>query len=218
MVSFFISTSLKLPFTISFFFTQKFLIFKELIRTTQEQQESLYSQFTNFLFLDPLFLLSFFFPLMDSLDTPPPPLSAPSNMAIGGQTAYSPANNNASSTIALNQPSAQMIPPSSRFPFNHPVIPPSSVPLDSLNVSPYDGSHSANFNVDSGKKRRGRPRKYAPDANNIALGLAPTPTVGSSVPHGDLSATPDSEQPARKTRGRPPGSGKKQSNSIGIVN
>ncbi|TYK31159.1 AT-hook motif nuclear-localized protein 13-like [Cucumis melo var. makuwa] len=152
---------------------------------------------------------------MDSLDTPPPPLSAPSNMAIGGQTAYSPANNNASSTIALNQPSAQMIPPSSRFPFNHPVIPPSSVPLDSLNVSPYDGSHSANFNVDSGKKRRGRPRKYAPDANNIALGLAPTPTVGSSVPHGDLSATPDSEQPARKTRGRPPGSGKKQSNSIG---
>ncbi|KAA0038582.1 AT-hook motif nuclear-localized protein 13-like [Cucumis melo var. makuwa] len=144
---------------------------------------------------------------MDSLDTPPPPLSAPSNMAIGGQTAYSPANNNASSTIALNQPSAQMIPPSSRFPFNHPVIPPSSVPLDSLNVSPYDGSHSANFNVDSGKKRRGRPRKYAPDANNIALGLAPTPTVGSSVPHGDLSATPDSEQPARKTRGRPPGFG-----------
>lgn len=157
---------------------------------------------------------------MDSLDTPPPPLSAPSNMAVGGQTAYSNtmsnANNNASSTIGLNQPSTQMMPPSSRFPFN-PVIAPTSMPLDSLNVSPYDGSHSGNFNVDSGKKRRGRPRKYAPDGNNIALGLTPT-TVTSSLPHGDLSVTPDSEQPARKARGRPPGSGKKQTNALGIVN
>ncbi|XP_038887521.1 AT-hook motif nuclear-localized protein 13-like [Benincasa hispida] len=152
---------------------------------------------------------------MDSLDTPPPPLSAPSNMAVGGQQAYSPAMSNANNNASLNQPSTQMIPSSSRFPFNHPVIAPTPMPLDSLNVSPYDGSHSGNFTVDSGKKRRGRPRKYAPDANNIALGLAPTTVVTSSVPHGDLSVTPDSEQPARKARGRPPGSGKKQTNALG---
>lgn len=156
---------------------------------------------------------------MDSLETPPPPLSAASNMAVGGQTAYSAAmsnaNNNASSTIGLNPTTTQMMAPAPRFPFNS-VIAPASVPLDSLNVTPYDGSHSGTFNIDSGKKKRGRPRKYTPDGN-IALGLAPT-TVASSVGHGDLTATPDSEQPAKKARGRPPGSGKKQMNAHGIVN
>ncbi|XP_022931258.1 AT-hook motif nuclear-localized protein 13-like isoform X1 [Cucurbita moschata] len=152
---------------------------------------------------------------MDSLDTPPS-LSAPSNMTVGVPTAYSPgmsnANNNASSTLGLNPATAQMIQPSARFPFNS-VIAPASVPLDSMNVSPYDGSHSGSFNADSGKKKRGRPRKYTPDGN-IALGLAPT-TMASSVGHGDLSGTPDLEQPAKKARGRPPGSGKKQMNAIG---
>ncbi|KAG7036189.1 AT-hook motif nuclear-localized protein 13 [Cucurbita argyrosperma subsp. argyrosperma] len=152
---------------------------------------------------------------MDSLDTPPS-LSAPSNMTVGVPTAYSPgmsnANNNASSTLGLNPATAQMMQPSARFPFNS-VIAPASVPLDSMNVSPYDGSHSGSFNADSGKKKRGRPRKYTPDGN-IALGLAPT-TMASSVGHGDLSGTPDLEQPAKKARGRPPGSGKKQMNAIG---
>ncbi|KAG6571670.1 AT-hook motif nuclear-localized protein 13, partial [Cucurbita argyrosperma subsp. sororia] len=155
---------------------------------------------------------------MDSRDTPPPPLSAPSNMAIGGPSAYSTAmtnaNNNASSNMALFPPTSQMMPPSARFPFKS-VISPASLHLDSMNASPYDGTHSGNFNVDSGKKRRGRPRKYDPDGNIIALGLAPTTVVTSSVVHGDLSATPDLEQPVRKPRGRPRGSGKKQTNALG---
>lgn len=158
---------------------------------------------------------------MDSLDSPPQVLSAPSNMAVGVPGSYSNAmsnvHNNASSTIGLNQATTQMMPPSARFSFNS-MIAPASVPLDALNVSSYAGSHSGNFNVDSGKKKRGRPRKYAPEGNNnMALGLAPT-TVTSSVGHGDFSGTPDLEQPVKKTRGRPPGSGKKQMNALGIVN
>ncbi|KAK1430602.1 hypothetical protein QVD17_13462 [Tagetes erecta] len=51
------------------------------------------------------------------------------------------------------------------------------------------------------KKKRGRPRKYAPDSSHMALGLTPTPAV----------ATPDPTTPTpQKKRGRPRGSGRKQ--------
>ncbi|KAI3756438.1 hypothetical protein L1987_56258 [Smallanthus sonchifolius] len=51
------------------------------------------------------------------------------------------------------------------------------------------------------KKKRGRPRKYAPDGSHMALALTPAPTVG----------TPDPSTPTpQKKRGRPPGSGRKQ--------
>lgn len=55
---------------------------------------------------------------------------------------------------------------------------------------------------DSGKKKRGRPRKYAPDASNMSLGLSPLSSgqsPGSITPSGP-----------KKGRGRPPGSGWKQ--------
>lgn len=55
---------------------------------------------------------------------------------------------------------------------------------------------------DPGKKKRGRPRKYAPDGSNMSLGLSPmssTPSPGSVTPSGP-----------KKSRGRPPGSGWKQ--------
>ncbi|KAF5816075.1 putative AT-hook motif nuclear-localized protein [Helianthus annuus] len=51
------------------------------------------------------------------------------------------------------------------------------------------------------KKKRGRPRKYAPDASHMALALTPAPAV----------ATPDPTTPTpQKKRGRPRGSGRKQ--------
>ncbi|KAI9081683.1 hypothetical protein K1719_036337 [Acacia pycnantha] len=63
--------------------------------------------------------------------------------------------------------------------------------------------------IDSPKKR-GRPRKYAPDGSTI---LAPTPL--SSYAPADLSPTSD-EPPAKKSRGRPAGSGKKQLDALGV--
>ncbi|XP_071685875.1 AT-hook motif nuclear-localized protein 5-like [Rutidosis leptorrhynchoides] len=51
------------------------------------------------------------------------------------------------------------------------------------------------------KKRRGRPRKYAPEGSHMALGLKPASSVASPDPN-----TPTPE----KKRGRPPGSGRKQ--------
>ncbi|KAI3687537.1 hypothetical protein L1987_81234 [Smallanthus sonchifolius] len=48
------------------------------------------------------------------------------------------------------------------------------------------------------KKKRGRPRKYAPDGSHMELGLTPAPLSGSISPN------------PRKSRGRPPGSGWKQ--------
>lgn len=52
------------------------------------------------------------------------------------------------------------------------------------------------------KKKRGRPRKYAPDGQ-VSLGLSPM-SVGSKLTPGSNSSTP------RRRRGRPPGSGRKQ--------
>ncbi|KAL5550882.1 hypothetical protein UlMin_001058 [Ulmus minor] len=140
------------------------------------------------------------------------------------------AGNNASSMISPNSVSMMGGPGGgARFPF-HSVTPPpqqASKPLDSLSNHPYDGSSSpglracssggggGGFNMDSGsKKKRGRPRKYSPDGN-IALGLAPTPISSSAPVPGDSSGTPSSEPQAKKNRGRPPGSGKKQLDALG---
>jgi len=55
------------------------------------------------------------------------------------------------------------------------------------------------------KKKRGRPRKYAPDGSGAGV-------AGSgSMSLGLLPSTPNSMTPAeKKKRGRPPGSGRKQ--------
>jgi len=73
--------------------------------------------------------------------------------------------------------------------------------------------------IDSQKKKRGRPRKYSPDggANNIALGLAPTPisssvggTGGGGGDSGGAAASSD-----KKNRGRPSSSSKLQLDALG---
>jgi hypothetical protein len=69
------------------------------------------------------------------------------------------------------------------------------------------------------RKKRGRPRKYAPDGS-MALALAPiSASAGGAAPHGQLEqqqqphgfsiSSPPSD-PNAKRRGRPPGSGKKK--------
>ncbi|XP_062073641.1 AT-hook motif nuclear-localized protein 13 isoform X2 [Humulus lupulus] len=167
---------------------------------------------------------------MDSRDAGPP---VPPNMMMGHNSYPSamPSTNASSMMMSPNSMgSAQMMagPGGGRFPFSS-VTPPASKPMDSLSSHHYDGSSSpgmracsgsggggGGFNMDSGsKKKRGRPRKYSPDGN-IALGLAPTPTPSSNVVHGDSSGTPSSEPSAKKNRGRPPGSGKKQLDALGV--
>ncbi|MBA0611350.1 hypothetical protein Godav_012045 [Gossypium davidsonii] len=73
------------------------------------------------------------------------------------------------------------------------------------------------------KKKRGRPRKYAPDGN-IALQLAPTTQIPShSANHagndsvGLPSVGAAAEPPPKRNRGRPPGSGKRQIDALGGV-
>lgn len=64
------------------------------------------------------------------------------------------------------------------------------------------------------KRKRGRPRKYAPDGT-IALGLAPT----SPLLDGDSGRvnTKSADPPAKRARGRPPGSIKKQFGALGEI-
>ncbi|XP_028754285.1 AT-hook motif nuclear-localized protein 13-like [Neltuma alba] len=173
---------------------------------------------------------------MDSREPPQPPQppqlqsmaqaqhpSAAPNMMMG-PTSYGSAmpNPNTSPMISPNSTAAMMAPATAaRFPFNTmvPQPPAPSKPMEHLNnnASPFDGSSSAmrpcGFNIDSTKKKRGRPRKYSPDGN-IALGLTPTP-MSTSAGQGDSSGTPSTEPGTKKHRGRPPGSGKRQLDALG---
>lgn len=64
------------------------------------------------------------------------------------------------------------------------------------------------------RKKRGRPRKYAPDGS-MALALAPISSAGGpggqqQHGHGGFSISSPPSDPNAKRRGRPPGSGKKK--------
>lgn len=81
------------------------------------------------------------------------------------------------------------------------------------------GSGSGWFNIEPAKKKRGRPRKYSPD-NSIGLGLSPAPvnqipSAGGHADSGGGGGTPSSETSAKRNRGRPPGSVKKQLDALG---
>ncbi|KAE9606841.1 putative PPC domain, AT hook, DNA-binding protein [Lupinus albus] len=69
--------------------------------------------------------------------------------------------------------------------------------------------------TDSGMKKRGRPRKYSNDGDSIALDMATAKIQHVSSPPLAGSVTSSTEPPAKKHRGRPPSSGKKQLDAIG---
>ena len=111
---------------------------------------------------------------------------------------------------------SMLAPATARFPYsnnnnNSNPPPPSSEPLNSdantnHNNSTFEALKPCALAAsESSKKKRGRPRKYSPDGN-IALGLGPTHAPASSA-----------DPPAKKHRGRPPGSGKKQMDALGIA-
>ncbi|OIT28404.1 PREDICTED: AT-hook motif nuclear-localized protein 10-like [Nicotiana attenuata] len=110
-----------------------------------------------------------------------------------------------------------------QFPFNS-----ISGPNPKPNLDYSDGSSSAaiGLSIEPAKKKRGRPRKYSTDNNNnnnnIALGLSPNPVtpISSVVSHPDsvaAAAGNNGDNPSKKSRGRPPGSGKKQVEAFGAV-
>ncbi|PKI46891.1 hypothetical protein CRG98_032702 [Punica granatum] len=140
---------------------------------------------------------------MDSRDNPQPPPHQPLPNMMQQQQQQQQHHHQQHHQHQQQQP-----PP--RFPF---VGPPSSEPLDSLAAATglYDGSSPSGFSIEPAKKKRGRPRKYAPEGN-IALGLGPASTPPSS---GAAPGSPSTEPPTKKNRGRPPGSGKKQMDALG---
>lgn len=76
-------------------------------------------------------------------------------------------------------------------------------------VEPKHVNFGHNMSVPSGvplsdpvKKKRGRPRKYAPDGQ-VSLGLSPLPARPKRSPASDSQAL-------KRSRGRPPGTGRKQ--------
>lgn len=97
-------------------------------------------------------------------------------------------------------------------------------PLDHLqaDASPSGGGGGGGFSIEPARKKRGRPRKYSPD-NSIGLGLSPAPVtqIPSLMAHNDSGGggggTPSSETPAKRNRGRPPGSVKRQLDALGSI-
>lgn len=96
--------------------------------------------------------------------------------------------------------------------------------------SPPGGFRAGGFSIEPARKKRGRPRKYSPSPDgNIALALAPAPvsTGGSAASGGGhlessndggsagATGTPGTDPSAKKHRGRPPGSGKRQLDALG---
>ncbi|KAG4379013.1 hypothetical protein GLYMA_17G155200v4 [Glycine max] len=155
---------------------------------------------------------------MDVRETPRPP---PPTMMVG-PTSYG--STNLGPNFSSSSAAAMLAPATARFPFGavpppqQHQPPPSSEPFPAS--AAYDGSSSPMKPCSLAKKKRGRPRKYSPDGS-IALGLAPTHTSppasaaagGGSA--GDSAGTASADAPAKKHRGRPPGSGKKQLDALG---
>ncbi|XP_019155859.1 PREDICTED: AT-hook motif nuclear-localized protein 8 [Ipomoea nil] len=147
--------------------------------------------------------------MMMSAPPPPPPQQQP-NYAM-------PGSNGGGGMMQQQQQQSRV------FPFNSMVGPKAGPPP--ADCSGGASPRASGFSIEPAvaKKKRGRPRKYSPDGN-IALGLSPSPvTPVSSVAAPDSAvvaataagATPSSETQAKKIRGRPPGSIKKQLDALG---
>ncbi|KAL7111248.1 hypothetical protein ACP275_05G076400 [Erythranthe tilingii] len=144
-------------------------------------------------------------------------------------------NNNSfanTTTSAASNPAMMHQQQNARFPFNSMAAAAAAAAAASqkpLDHQYSDGSPSGSgggwFNIEPARKKRGRPRKYSPD-NSIGLGLSPAPVnqITSAGGHADSggggggggAGTPSSETSAKRNRGRPPGSVKKQLDALGV--
>ncbi|KAG8374624.1 hypothetical protein BUALT_Bualt10G0014800 [Buddleja alternifolia] len=136
-------------------------------------------------------------------------------------------NNSVNPTTSATANTTIMHQHNPRFPFNPMAAAAAAAAANPLDHHPSDGSPSGGgggggFSIEQAKKKRGRPRKYSPD-NSIGLGLSPAPVNQVSnmvVAHTDSSGggggTPSSDTPAKRHRGRPPGSVKKQMDALGV--
>ncbi|KAL3499873.1 hypothetical protein ACH5RR_038966 [Cinchona calisaya] len=168
---------------------------------------------------------------------PPPPstilVPQPNSYPLQHHSATATANNNNNNIMQQQQHHQQNQQNQPRFPFNSSMMSssgPGSKPFS--DYSDGGGGQSppntggGGFSIEPAKKKRGRPRKYSPDGagSSIALGLSPTsgtPISSASVVGitdsggGGGGGTLSSDTPAKKHRGRPPGSGKRQLDALG---
>ncbi|GFP94188.1 putative DNA-binding protein escarola [Phtheirospermum japonicum] len=141
---------------------------------------------------------------------PPPVLQ---HMANNNNSSYQPLPNTNNSIMHHQNPP---------FPFNSMAAPPLDHHLqsDGGGGGGSGGGAGGGFATEPARKKRGRPRKYSPD-NSIGLGLSPAPVtqISSVMAHNDSAGsgggTPSSENAAKRNRGRPPGSVKRQMNALG---
>ncbi|KAL3497767.1 hypothetical protein ACH5RR_040499 [Cinchona calisaya] len=159
---------------------------------------------------------------------PPPPPSSSSILVSQPQPNSYPLQSSTANNNLIHHQNQQQNPASAaqatRFPFNSMVT--SSGPKPFSDYSEGGGAGGGGGDgIEPSKKKRGRPRKYSPDGagSSIALGLSPTsvtPISSSSVvavadSAGGGGGTLSSENPAKKHRGRPPGSIKRQLDALG---
>ncbi|KAL3645589.1 hypothetical protein CASFOL_010769 [Castilleja foliolosa] len=132
-----------------------------------------------------------------------------------------PNPNNSISVSTATSNAAMMHQQRPHFPFNPAA--PAQKPMDQQysDGSPSGSGGGGLFSSEQSatRKKRGRPRKYSPD-NSIGLGLSPAPVsqISPGGGQGDSGGggTHSAGTPAKRNRGRPPGSVKKQMDALGV--
>ncbi|GAA0140502.1 hypothetical protein LIER_01833 [Lithospermum erythrorhizon] len=101
----------------------------------------------------------------------------------------------------------------SGFPFNSSAMGPTNVEFSNgSGTSP----KASSLSIEQPKKKRGRPRKYSPEGGNMGLVVSPSSVVvgGNGGDYSGGGNAVSSDPGAKRSRGRPPGSGKKQLDAL----
>lgn len=76
---------------------------------------------------------------------------------------------------------------------------------------------ASGLSIEQPKKKRGRPRKYSPEGGNVGLGLSPSSGSGGGNGGNYSGGRNGTDTGAKRSSGRPPGSGKKQLDILGAT-